>query len=1037
MPSDIFIKTASSTWSKATGIFIKTASATWSSAKAVWMFIDANWLKIWPLSGIFSNTSPYIATTSASTTAISHPTRLRIGTTYYGKNGTWNANGWTITGYDYKWIVFQNQDDAFEAASNVTTYTSYTAPVAQSFSTTSIASAVDGKWVSFQVRANASGGTAYDGEDFSGNGGNKLQVVRQQPRLATGGSPILNKYNPTVGDVLSYSSSWDITEPYKPDATRSSIVWYKNSTSSTSGGTIIQNNNSYSYTVQSSDLGFYIYAIETVRNTGSDYDFGYNVGVTASVITSSTVGDINYQTTGSQRRVNLPSAFNTGTTIYVSTNGYINWGGTDPGGSIGIPTSGITLAPLQADLRQGSTVSSANTSIGGLWTYGDSTNYWVTWWGNYYSDGTQYARYQVKFYWGQSYADVYIVNNTLSSAIPSTTAVQNGANVYNTWSQSSSQTSTLLSTSTMNRISTGGLSNVGTNADGTDDNRTVIVAAQPTAPSGGSASISGLGTPSTYLTLSRVDATGNPAPSVTWVWRRADGGVGGNSFTGGTTLQSGGDQYLVQSSDVGYAVRAEVTWSNGVLPNQLVNTNGITITSGQYTVTWNATANGGTGGGSTTQNAGVSHTAPSASKAAYVISYSSTGQTSGSVPSSTQSYFVVNGYYDTTSLSYTFGPIAIGGSFNPPYSITMYARYSTSSQSVTLSGQGTLLRNGYTFAGWSIGGTTYAAGSSYTPTANVTATAVWTQNVSVPSGGTVSISTNTGNYSVGSIITYSTTGWANSPTSYYLELHNGTNPVLTSDPLRASTTSTSGTYTISSSDVPNYFKAWATATNSAGSATASSSQVGPAYTPVSAPTNTSVPTLSGGLAVNSSFTFGVGSWSGSPTSYDLRLYRGTQFVSSGETLIKSAGNVTSSSYTITQADYDSGQRYFRTYASATNSGGSSGLVAGQELGPITTGGGGGGSAPVLVSLTGNNSLAVGGTFTWSFTNSPTGYSVYCSGPDGGTVYTTSNQYTYTGTSFRPGYDGTGWRGAGNYTISIVAQNASGTSSVASLTTYMS
>jgi hypothetical protein len=100
---------------------------------------------------------------------------------------------------------------------------------------------------------------------------------------------------------------------------------------------------------------------------------------------------------------------------------------------------------------------------------------------------------------------------------------------------------------------------------------------------------------------------------------------------------------------------------------------------------------------------------------------------------------------------------------------------------------------------------------------------------SAPSGGSVSISTNTGNYNVGSIITYSTTGWSNSPTSYDLRLYNGTSPVLTSDPLRASTTSSSGTYTITSADQSKYFKAFATATNIYGTSTeASSSQVVPA-----------------------------------------------------------------------------------------------------------------------------------------------------------------------------------------------------------------
>ncbi len=115
-------------------------------------------------------------------------------------------------------------------------------------------------------------------------------------------------------------------------------------------------------------------------------------------------------------------------------------------------------------------------------------------------------------------------------------------------------------------------------------------------------------------------------------------------------------------------------------------------------------------------------------------------------------------------------------------------------------------------------------------------TATVSAPVVVPSGGTVSISTNTGNYNVGSVITYSTSGWSGSPTSYSLRLYNGTNPVLTSDPLRASTSGTSGTYTITSSDVPNFFKAFATASNSAGTSTeVSSVQVGPAVAAATVP----------------------------------------------------------------------------------------------------------------------------------------------------------------------------------------------------------
>ena len=91
--------------------------------------------------------------------------------------------------------------------------------------------------------------------------------------------------------------------------------------------------------------------------------------------------------------------------------------------------------------------------------------------------------------------------------------------------------------------------------------------------------------------------------------------------------------------------------------------------------------------------------------------------------------------------------------------------------------------------------------------------------------------------------------------------------------------------------------------------------------------------------------------------------------------------------------------------------------------------------PVLISISGNNSLTLGGTFTWSYTNSPTAYSIFCQGPTG-SVFTTNNLYTYTGTSFRPGYDGSGWQGSGNYTLYVSATNGQN-SVVSSQTTFMS
>ena len=107
-----------------------------------------------------------------------------------------------------------------------------------------------------------------------------------------------------------------------------------------------------------------------------------------------------------------------------------------------------------------------------------------------------------------------------------------------------------------------------------------------------------------------------------------------------------------------------------------------------------------------------------------------------------------------------------------------------------------------------------------------------------------------------------------------------------------------------------------------------------------APTNNTVPTLSGGLNVGDTFTFGVGTWNNTPTSYSLRLYRGTPGVATFETLVKDAGNVTESTYVIPLSDFNdpNNRKYYRAFATATNAAGTSNsgtYTAGQELGPIT------------------------------------------------------------------------------------------------------
>ena len=112
-----------------------------------------------------------------------------------------------------------------------------------------------------------------------------------------------------------------------------------------------------------------------------------------------------------------------------------------------------------------------------------------------------------------------------------------------------------------------------------------------TAPSGGSASITGTATMGNSLTLSKTAATGTPTPTATWIWQRNSGGVGGNTYQ---TVQTNGDTYSLTNFDVGYNIRVVVTWTNAVSPDQVVTTGATSAVLGSYwTVSYNV--NGGTG----------------------------------------------------------------------------------------------------------------------------------------------------------------------------------------------------------------------------------------------------------------------------------------------------------------------------------------------------------------------------------------------------------------------------------------------------------
>jgi hypothetical protein len=320
-------------------------------------------------------------------------------------------------------------------------------------------------------------------------------------------------------------------------------------------------------------------------------------------------------------------------------------------------------------------------------------------------------------------------------------------------------------------------------------------------------------------------------------------------------------------------------------------------------------------------------------------------------------------------------------------------------------------------------------GSGVTLASNVSATGAnkvkdWTGSGSVtytapatpPSGGTVSVNPTTG--TAGSTtFTASTSGWSGTTPITFTYSWQYLNSSFSYVPVASGTTFAP---TIAQNSIALAWRVVVTATNSAGSATASASFT--VNNPAAAP---ATPT---GLAATTTRTDGINlTWNASSGATSYELWYGP-VPSDSSTPDFYPGS--STSYLDTSVGAGTSRTYYvRARSAAGASSWSSGVTGTRASAPAV-------SAPVLISLTGDNSLALGGTFSWSFTNSPTSYSVFCTGP-AGTVFTTSNAYTYTGTTFRPGYDGTGWQGSGDYTIYVSARNSGGDSQVAVFTRFMS
>ena len=328
--------------------------------------------------------------------------------------------------------------------------------------------------------------------------------------------------------------------------------------------------------------------------------------------------------------------------------------------------------------------------------------------------------------------------------------------------------------------------------------------------------------------------------------------------------------------------------------------------------------------------------------------------------------------------SYSVSGTISGSSFpiNGTSSYTGNASGSTASFDVTLgSGGGTFTANSVTvYSGASQTGVsfTFTPGSApqTTPTdktSSNTGSGSVTYTVPAPVN-TVSPSVTPTSGTVGSTTYSSTTGtWTNSPTSYAYQwqyLDQGSTYL-----------SISGATSSSYSPPSNFFslgyaspiRCRVTATNASGSTAAFSNT---ATVSLGVPSGGSV-TLSGTGVAGTAITATTSGWSGSPTSYSVRIYASTTNPPTTSNGIKASSSTSSVSYTVTTLDASPPPYYFKAFATATNAAGTSVEV---ESNVILS------SLPVSIPATptGVTNTYNGGTsytFSWTASSGATSYSV--------------------------------------------------------------
>jgi len=294
----LWTKKDASTWVPGTKIWVKKSPTEWVPVTRAWIKKTATlWSVFWPKLGPFTTTAPYFSSDQAGNNYVIEP--IIFGSTKYAQRGVWDGNGETISSYRYK---LEGSTSALIDTGPLTTLISETSMPASYVEIVFNTSSWDGKWLLLTVKATTSTGTiGTDNSDNIETGlGYRIPLIRNNPLKASGVNPRIIGIVTSLPATLQYSSSWNGTAEYLPDSTRSSVKWYTATSNTytadniatygtevTSGITTsapsvtssVYNVTSSLVTPSTIPAGTYYYAVDTQKNSGTDYNFGTTIGV--------------------------------------------------------------------------------------------------------------------------------------------------------------------------------------------------------------------------------------------------------------------------------------------------------------------------------------------------------------------------------------------------------------------------------------------------------------------------------------------------------------------------------------------------------------------------------------------------------------------------------------------------------------------------------------------------------------------------------------------------------------------------------------